>query len=59
MSELTKRDGSVSKHTPVRKLEFSLEDQIYKILRKAKVVSNVRWVNASQFSLLFRYFEPQ
>lgn len=36
--DLVKRDGKVSKHPAIRKLEFSLEDQIYRILRKARVL---------------------
>ncbi len=36
-SDLVKRDGKVSRHPPVRKLEFSIEDQIQTIFRKAKV----------------------
>ncbi len=36
-SDLVKRDGKVARHPPVRKLEFSIEDQIQTIFRKAKV----------------------
>ena len=33
-----KRDGKISKHPPIRKLEFSIEDQIYRIFKKARLV---------------------
>ena len=39
LAEMIKRDGTVSKQTPVRKLEFSLEDQIYQIYRKARILT--------------------
>ena len=38
-SELIKRDGKVSKNPPIRKLEFSIEDQIYRIFRRVKLIS--------------------
>ena len=34
-----KRDGKLAKHPPVRKLEFSLEDQIFRILKRARIVT--------------------
>ncbi len=34
-----KRDGKVSRHPPIRKLEFSLEDQIKQIFARAKLTS--------------------
>ncbi len=39
-SDLVKRDGKVSRHPPVRKLEFSLEDQIQQLFRRAKITQN-------------------
>lgn len=47
--EMIKRDGTVSKQSPVRKLEFSLEDQIYQIYRKARILSG-RLEYLSRFS---------
>lgn len=38
-SDLIKRDGKVSKNPPIRKLEFSIEDQIYRIFRRVKLIS--------------------
>ena len=38
-AELIKRDGKVSKNPPIRKLEFSIEDQIYRIFRRVKLIS--------------------
>ncbi|TRY75744.1 hypothetical protein TCAL_11106 [Tigriopus californicus] len=37
---ILKKDGTISKHPPIRKLEFSLEDQIYRIFRKARLITN-------------------
>ena len=29
------------RHPPIKRLEYSLEDQIYRILRKARIITNV------------------
>lgn len=29
------------RHAPIKRLEYSLEDQIYRILRKARIITNV------------------
>ena len=39
-AELIKRDGKVSKNPPIRKLEFSIEDQIYRIFRRVRLISS-------------------
>ena len=36
-----RRDAKPHKHPPIKRLEYSLEDQIYRILRKARIVTNV------------------
>ena len=36
---MIKRDGKISKNPPIRKLEFSIEDQIFRIFRRVKLVS--------------------
>ena len=38
-AELIKRDGKVSKNPPIRKLEFSIEDQIYRVFRRVRLIS--------------------
>ena len=35
-----RRDAKPHKHPPIKRLEFSLEDQIYRILRKARIITN-------------------
>lgn len=36
-----RRDAKPHKHPPIKRLEFSLEDQIYRILRKARIITNI------------------
>ena len=36
-----RRDAKPHKHPPIKRFEFSLEDQIYRILRKARIITNV------------------
>merc|ERR1719422_2626785 len=36
-----RRDAKPHKHPPIKRLEYSLEDQIYRILRKARIITNV------------------
>jgi hypothetical protein len=38
--DLVKKDGKLAKHPPIRKLEFSLEDQILRILKRSRVLTN-------------------
>jgi len=35
--------GSGGKHPSIKKLEHALEDQIYHILRKSRVITNIRY----------------
>ena len=39
-ADLIKRDGKISKNPPIRKLEFSIEDQIFRIFRRVKLISS-------------------
>ena len=36
-----RKDAKPNRHPPIKRLEHSLEDQIYRILRKAKIITNV------------------
>jgi hypothetical protein len=36
-TEVIKKSGQVSKHPPIRRLEFSIEDQIHRTFKKAKL----------------------
>ena len=36
-----RRDAKPHKHPPIKRLEHSLEDQIYRILRKARIITNI------------------
>ena len=36
-----RRDAKPNRHPPIKRLEHSLEDQIYRILRKARIITNV------------------
>ena len=36
-----RKDAKNHRHPPIKRLEYSLEDQIYRILRKARIITNV------------------
>jgi len=36
-----RKDAKPHRHPPIKRLEYSLEDQIYRILRKARIITNV------------------
>ena len=40
LKDLVKKDGTVSKHPPIKKLEFALEDQIFRIFRRIRLTAN-------------------
>ena len=37
LTEVIKKTGKVSRHPPIKRLEFSLEDQIHRILKRARI----------------------
>jgi len=41
--------GSGGKHPSIKKLEHALEDQIYHILRKSRVITNIRYEELGWF----------
>jgi protein SMG8 len=36
-----RKDAKPNRHPPIKRLEYSIEDQIYRILRKARIITNV------------------
>ena len=40
LKDIVKRDGGVSKHPPIKKLEFALEDQIFRVFRRIRLTAN-------------------
>ena len=37
LTEIIKKTGKLSKHPPIKRLEFSLEDQIHRIFKRARI----------------------
>ena len=37
MTEIIKKTGKMSKHPPIRRLEFSMEDQLHRIFKRARI----------------------
>ncbi len=37
LAEIIKKTGKLSKHPPIKRLEFSLEDQIHRIFKRARI----------------------
>ena len=40
ITEIIKKSGKLAKHPPIRRLEFSIEDQIHRIFKRAKITHN-------------------
>ncbi len=36
------------KSAPIKKLQHAIEDQIYRILRKSRIITNIRYASAQQ-----------
>ena len=40
VTEIIKKSGKLAKHPPIRRLEFSIEDQIHRVFKRAKITHN-------------------